>query len=236
VSIKYKRSLLVGLGLLICTTSAAEDIDTMAQRMLPCAACHGEEGRASREGYFPRIAGKPEGYLYHQLLHFRDGLRRHDGMRYLIERQSDEYLREMAAYFAALELPYPPPLAQDIPPERLARGEALVSHGDEAIGVPACQACHGERLTGIAPDLPGIIGLPPDYIAAQFGNWRESSRRTVPPDCMSLIAHRLSLADITAVSAWLAAHPMPTDTRPDAELGQPLPMPCGSVRSTGVTP
>ena len=46
--------------------------DSMAQRTLACTACHGKEGRAGPDGYYPRIAGKPAGYLYNQLLNFRD--------------------------------------------------------------------------------------------------------------------------------------------------------------------
>ena len=52
--------------------------DSMAQRMLPCTVCHGAQGRVAPDGYYPRIAGKPAGYLYNQLLNFRDG-RRHYG-------------------------------------------------------------------------------------------------------------------------------------------------------------
>ncbi len=50
-------------------------LDSMEQRVKPCTSCHGNEGRATREGYFPRIAGKPPGYLFNQLVNFRDGRR-----------------------------------------------------------------------------------------------------------------------------------------------------------------
>ena len=46
--------------------------DEMAPRMAACMTCHGAEGRATNQGYFPRIAGKPAGYLYNQLVNFRD--------------------------------------------------------------------------------------------------------------------------------------------------------------------
>src|SRR5688500_1472574 len=46
-------------------TAAVEN--TMAQRMQACVVCHGKEGRATNAGYFPRIAGKPLGYIYNQL-------------------------------------------------------------------------------------------------------------------------------------------------------------------------
>ena len=56
----------------------------MAQRTLACTACHGKQGRAGPDGYYPRLAGKPAGYLYNQLLNFRDGRRRNAAMRYLV--------------------------------------------------------------------------------------------------------------------------------------------------------
>ncbi|HYG42761.1 MAG TPA: cytochrome C, partial [Bordetella sp.] len=49
--------------------------DTMRARVAACTACHGEQGKAGTDGYYPRLAGKPRDYLYHQLLNFRDGLR-----------------------------------------------------------------------------------------------------------------------------------------------------------------
>ena len=40
-------------------TATAGVTDSMAQRMQACVVCHGKEGRATRDGYYPRIAGKP---------------------------------------------------------------------------------------------------------------------------------------------------------------------------------
>ena len=59
--------------------------DTLAQRMQPCTACHGKEGRATEEGFFPRIAGKPAGFLYNQLDNFRSGRRSYPTMTYFVE-------------------------------------------------------------------------------------------------------------------------------------------------------
>ena len=83
----------------------------MARRMQACIPCHGREGRATAEGYFPRIAGKPAGYLFNQLVHFRDGRRVNAAMGYLVQHLSDDYLREIAEWFSRQELPYPPPAA-----------------------------------------------------------------------------------------------------------------------------
>ena len=97
----------------------------MAQRAVACTTCHGKEGRATNEGYFPRIAGKPAGYLYNQLVNFRDGRRHYALMTYLVEHLTDPFLYEMAEYFAGLDLAYPPPPNSYTPHAFRAAGESL---------------------------------------------------------------------------------------------------------------
>jgi cytochrome c553 len=203
--------------------------DTLAQRLQPCMACHGAQGRASRDGYLPRIAGKPAGYLYQQLLHFRDGRRQNATMARLLAQQTDAYLREMAGHFAALDLPHAPVPAATTPPAVLARGQALALQGDPAQRLPACSACHGTRLHGVPPAMPGLLGLPRDYLIAQLGAWQTQQRRAQTPDCMAQIAQRLSAADLGAVATWLAAQPVPAPMLADAAAPGPAPLPCGTV-------
>lgn len=222
------------LGLFIATgmASAAEPavkFDSIAQRVAPCMTCHGNEGRAASDGYYPRIAGKPEGYLHNQLMNFRDGRRQqYQLMIYMVQHLSDDYLREMAAFFAAQHPPYPPPHASGVPKETLERGRVLALQGNASKNVPACIACHGDRLTGVAPSIPGLLGLPRDYINAQFGAWRGGSRRAAAPDCMAEIAKRLTPEEISAASAWLAAQPIHGDALPARTIAGKLPIPCGS--------
>jgi len=186
----------------------------MAQRTLACTACHGDQGRAGPDGYYPRIAGKPAGYLYNQLLNFREGRRHYNLMTGLLDPLNNAYLKEMAQYFSALELPYPPPLATSASPAVLQRGETLARQGDVSRGIPACTQCHGEALTGVAPNVPGLLGLPRDYLNAQLGSWITGQRRAHSPDCMARVTQRMTAVDVTAVSAWLAARPLPGNTRP----------------------
>jgi cytochrome c553 len=202
--------------------------DTLAQRVQACTICHGKEGRATNDGYFPRIAGKPAGYLFNQLVHFREGRRHNEAMTRLVDHLTDDYLREIAGHFAALDLPYPPPRATSAPAELLQRGEALVRRGDPSRKLPACSACHGERLTGVQPTLPGLLGLPRDYLIAQFGQWVNGKRKAAAPDCMGEIAARLTTEEIGAVAAWLSAQPV-VDATPATTLPAPLPQRCGSI-------
>jgi cytochrome c553 len=220
------------LGLLVATAlpalAAAPRVpETMAERVAACVACHGKEGRATRDGFFPRIAGKPAGYLYNQLVNFREGRRQNPAMTYMVEHLSDAYLMEIAQYFSNLHPAYPAPQLPDVSPAALERGRKLALSGDESKKIPACVACHGQALTGAAPSIPGLAGLPPDYLRAQFGAWRNGGRHAAAPDCMGEIANRLSIDEINAVSAWLAAQTVQNDAAPP--LSVKLPMSCGGV-------
>lgn len=210
---------------------AAQAADGMSSRVLACTACHGKQGRATPGGYFPRIAGKPAGYLYNQLLNFRDGRRSYPQMSYLLQHLTDDYLREMAEHFAALELPYAPPPAQRVSQAALERGRQLALHGDAGREIPACAQCHGEALTGAAPFIPGLLGLSRDYVGSQIGAWQTGQRRAQSPDCMARIARRLTVEDVGAVSAWLAAQAVPGHGRPALAPKAALPMPCGGVEA-----
>nr|WP_229459098.1 c-type cytochrome [Massilia cavernae] len=203
--------------------------DTIAQRALACAACHGKEGRATSEGFFPRIAGKPEAYLYNQLLNFRDGKRQYPAMTHMVAHLSDAYLREMAAYFSAQHPPYPAPQPAGAAPAELARGKALALAGDQARKIPACVACHGQKLAGVLPAIPGLLGLPRDYLNAQFGAWKTGARKAAAPDCMAQVSRRLTPDDIASVSAWLASLPVPADMAPAPASPVKLPLACGSA-------
>ena len=56
-------------------TPAFKAVDSIEARVQGCVTCHGQSGQGTRSGYFPRIAGKPAGYLFNQLVAFRDGTR-----------------------------------------------------------------------------------------------------------------------------------------------------------------
>jgi cytochrome c553 len=204
--------------------------DTMAQRMKACAVCHGREGRATNAGYFPRIAGKPAGYLYAQFQNFKTGRRHNEAMSHLLEHLSDDYLHEIAAYFSELDLPYPPAQRMTLTGEEQQSARSLVLHGDPGRGIPACSACHGSNMAGRQPAIPGLLSLPADYLGAQLGAWRTGQRHAAEPDCMADIARRLTPSEINAVARWLSAQTLPTGTRAAGPSEVRLPLRCGSVQ------
>ena len=117
--------------------------DTMQARVLGCAACHGQHGEGTDNDYFPRLAGKPAGYLYNQLIAFRDGRRKYPPMNYLLAYLPDAYLHQIADYFASQHPPYPQPGRPTVDAKTLEHGKTLAIDGEAARGVPACASCHG---------------------------------------------------------------------------------------------
>ena len=202
--------------------------DTMAQRMQACVVCHGREGRATNQGYYPRIAGKPAGYLFNQLQNFKRGLRKYEAMNHLVQHMSDDYLRDIAQYFAALDLPYAPAQVTKLTPAEQRSAENLVLRGAPERNIPACVSCHGQQMAGMLPAMPGLLTLPADYLVAQLGAWRTGQRKAKEPDCMADVAKRLSPDEVSVMAKWLSAQTLPSGTKPAPPSGQPLPVRCGS--------
>ena len=213
-------------------TKSAPSLDPVAQLVKTCTGCHGPEGRATPYGYFPRIAGKPENYLYNQLLNFQEGRRVYPQMSYLLENLDPSYLKLLAHYFATQELDYPAPAQISSTDVQLELGRRIVREGVTARDIPACTACHGDALTGVAPSIPGILGLPRDYMISQLGAWRTNQRHAQSPDCMAQVANNLSVSEISAVTAWLSSAPWPKGGRPLQTMTKPLPISCGTIQKS----
>lgn len=202
--------------------------DTIQARVAACTACHGVQGKAGADGYYPRLAGKPQAYLYQQLLSFRDGARVYRPMAHLLSGLPDDYLLEMATYFSQQHAPYPKPAQVQASAATLARGRTLAESGDAALGLPACTACHGAKLSGLAPAIPGLLGLPRDYIGSQLGSWHSGLRRGHAPDCMAEVANKLTPEDVAALAIWLSAQPVIEPYLPDPVGDSTLAATCGA--------
>ena len=217
------------LGVATCAAQTlVATANAMASRTLACAACHGDKGQGTDDVYFPRLAGKPAGYLMNQLRAFKAGRRHYPPMNYLIEYLPEAYLKDFADYYAAQRPPLPVPAIPTVSDTILAHGKALVTNGDAGRDIPACQGCHGVGLTGIEPGIPGLLGLRATYISAQLGAWRYGTRTAIPPDCMQIVAGHLTEDDVKAVAAWLSSRPAPDNAAPAPRGSYALPLACGS--------
>jgi cytochrome c553 len=208
------------------TQSTVTAPDSIATRVMACSACHGVRGQGSGDDYFPRLAGKPPGYLYNQLVAFRDGQRKYPPMNYLLAYLPDAYLHEIAEYFATQQTPFPVLPKPNVGPQVLALGQQLALKGDPARHIPACAACHNASLTGVLPDIPSLLGLHSKYISAQLGAARYGTRTTAGAKCMRPIIAKLSETDITAVSAYLSSLPAPANPAPAPEGSLALALTC----------
>jgi len=211
-------------------TPAFKKLDSVEARVQGCVTCHGQQGQGTANGYFPRIAGKPAGYLYNQLIAFRNGTRSYPPMNYLVAYLPDAYLKELAEHFAAQRPAYS---NQERPVQNAAaaaRGQMLVTSGDAKKGLPACIACHGAGLTGMEPGIPGLAGLRPAYVVGQLTRWKVGERHAAEPDCMKRIASRLTDEDISAVAGYLAQKTPPTNASPEPSNLVRMPFACSSQR------
>ncbi|WEN15798.1 c-type cytochrome [Rhodanobacter sp. AS-Z3] len=200
--------------------------DTTEQRLVACTSCHGAHGGGAVDNVLiPRLAGKPAGYLLQQLEYFQTGQRQHAPMEYVVRQLSPAYLRQIAEYFAQQDVPYEKLPVPPVSVEGMRRGEQLVLRGDSTRGVPSCVSCHGAKLTGVQPMIPGLMGLSYDYLSAQLVSWRTHTRAAEGPYCMGVVANRMRESDITAVSASLASQPLPTDLHPAPASAQTEPLP-----------
>ena len=225
--------LLIISGLANATQSASIKItDSLEERVKPCTICHEDGDKTGPDAYYPRIAGKPAGYLFNQLRNFRDGQRYYQPMAVLLENMSDEYMLEIARYFANLPYVYPQPEPHRLPPNDIQIVESLINIGDTARDIPACSACHGETLMGVRPYIPGLLGLSHAYLSAQFGGWRNGGiMRGQAPDCMSEIAEKLTQEEVYALAKWLPAQPVSGETSETKILAPELVQRCRNIFS-----
>jgi cytochrome c553 len=234
----FRRVMLLGLALGLCAAlviapsparaQLPQPPDTMEARTQACVPCHGPQGSGTANDYFPRLSGKPAGYLYNQLLAFREGRRRYPPMNYLLQYLSEPYLQRMAEYYAAQRPPGQAMTIPTAPPEMMGRGRAIVGEGAPERGVPACSLCHGPGLVGMEPGIPGLLGLKPTYITAQLGGWRYGTRTAIAPDCMQHVASLLNESDVAAVASYLGSLPVPADPSPLPRGALITPLACGS--------
>ena len=126
-------------------------------------------------------------------------------MRGLIDPLDDNYLREIAQHFAALDLPYSPLRSRTHRHRFWNTGASWSTTGTHpARSRPAPNAtAQPERR----PQRQGLLGLPRDYINGQLGGWRTGQRKATAPDCMGHVAKSLSNQDISAVSAGFQPRP-----------------------------
>ena len=159
------RNQIAALGLALLAGAAlpasAED------RLEPCKACHGADGRSETPG-IPSLGGMPAKYVLNQLYMFREGQRVADPMNALAKPMTDDDLEAYGELVSKLPAPSAGPALGPADPARVARVDALMARH-------RCASCHGKVLGGDG-QVPRIRDQREDYLAAALSGCKSSDR------------------------------------------------------------
>ena len=152
-------------GLLACAASQPLLAETLAERVAPCLACHGEKGQ-SETPEIPSLGGQPAPYLLIQLYLFREKQRVVEIMNDMTKSFTDDDLRTFSDFIAKLPPPKPPADAGDA--ARLESGRALITQH-------RCNSCHNLDLSG-RESIPRIADQREDYLVKTLREYKNNTR------------------------------------------------------------
>src|SRR5258708_32353582 len=129
------RRIIVVLAFVFIASSGRAE--TIAERAVPCLACHGEKGQSEIENT-PSLGAQQAPYALIQLFMFREKLRVFEPMNEMAKALSDDDLRLFSDFLATLPKPAPPADTGD--PARLQRAQPLVQQHP-------CNSCHNTHFS-----------------------------------------------------------------------------------------
>jgi cytochrome c553 len=135
-----------------------------------CTGCHGERGN-SKDPKTPSLAGQDAAYLAKATAAYRDGKRKHDTMKGVVESLGDVEIKNLATYFSHQEPALPS-----------ARKPMKVSEL-----VERCNRCHGPDGRGLEahPDFPRIAGQNEAYLVKALNAYHSEVRKNRFMEAMS---------------------------------------------------
>jgi cytochrome c553 len=156
-----------------------------------CFSCHGENGISSAPS-IPNLAAQPPLSITYQLMQFRSEQRKGGGMDGIAQVLSDQDMRNIAAYYAAL----PPPSGKPGNPDLIAKGKQIA-------GTQYCNSCHGAQLQG-QKHIARLAGQSQEYLSTQLKNIRSGARIDMD-GTMGSAARGLSDEDVESLAAYAAS-------------------------------
>ena len=194
--------------LLAAQPGLSQDVDPMAQAhakriaLTVCGTCHGRGG-VSEQPKFPNLAGQKADYLAAQMKAFKSQSRGDpDALSYMWGMSApleDETIDALAQYYSNL----PGPAGHASNDALVSRGKDIYEHGVEAIGVPACMACHGPDAHGML-QFPRLAGQTSQYVLKQLTSFQNNMRNMA---IMHGVAQSLRENEMVAVAAYLQSLP-----------------------------
>src|SRR5450432_3853478 len=186
----FAITLLAGIMGLAAASAADENAKQKAEA---CAGCHGEAGISQMEN-IPSLAGQPDQFIQWQLVFFRGGSRKNEQMQPIAADISNEDIRTLGAYFAALPPPKAP--APDGNPD-------LSKKGAQAAAGRRCASCHTDSYAGTKA-VARIAGQREEYLVKALHDYKSSQRSGGAGAAMAEVAYPLSDEEIAALAHYLA--------------------------------
>lgn len=187
--VKSKRIAIGWVAWVAFAAQAAPDAVAGKAKAQLCAACHGEAGLAAIPGA-PHLAAQPALSIFYQLVQFREQQRKGGNMEEFAKGLTDNDMKDIAAYYAAL----PSPIAKrDGDATKIARGQQLAQQN-------YCSSCHMPKFQG-QKHVARLAGQAPDYFVTQLKNIRSGARVDMD-GTMGSAARNLTDDDIAALAEY----------------------------------
>jgi cytochrome c553 len=168
---------------------------SLEERLVPCLACHGEQGQ-SEQPEVPSLGAQPAFYVMVQLYMFRERLRTVEVMNAMTKGLTDDDLRNMADVIA--KLPPPHPVEEPGDSVRLERARALIQQN-------RCNFCHNPDFSG-AQQVPRLAGQREDYLVKALREYKNNTRRGYDP-AMAEVLYAISDEQLLDLAYFLARFP-----------------------------
>ncbi|HEY2612614.1 MAG TPA: c-type cytochrome [Reyranella sp.] len=162
-----------------------------------CTACHGAKGISSTRNT-PSLAGQPDIFTQYQLVFMRDGGRQPGVMQAVVKNLTDDNIRDLGAYYAAL----PPPTA-------LATKSEIAIDTGKVTGLLTsrhCDSCHKPDFAGQG-ESARLAGQRPEYLKKALIDFRTGVRRGRGMGAMIEVSVTLHEQEIDMIAAYLARKP-----------------------------
>jgi cytochrome c553 len=196
---------------IIAATSLALPAATMAAQGNPdagkakaeeagCSGCHGADGTATEQGlalnkYVPNLGAQPDLYTQFQLVFFRKGVRKNELMTPMAESLSNEDIRNLGAFYAALPAPRVP-LPRDPDPNDTELGQKLAQ-------ATHCTNCHGDHYEGI-DNIGRLAGQREDYLYKALRDFKSGARTQVGAAGMAEVVYPLGDPEMQALAHYMS--------------------------------
>ena len=162
-------------------TPAEGDAEAGKAAAVGCAGCHGDQG-VSGNPATPSLAGQDATYLAGALAGYKSGTRSNETMAGLAASLDEAAMKNVAAYYAALE-PQRVNVSKPLSPDEWAQ---------------KCDRCHGPNGNSTQPNIPALAAQRMDYLEAVLHDYQTRARRNSE---MAAMADVLSADDIKGMAA-----------------------------------